>query len=179
MRITAVFLLAGALSPIALAAQTFKPSASPMSDSVRQLLARDSKNLIAAAELLPPDKYGYHPTDAQMTFGQLIAHIVLTNVALCSGISGTAAPDTPKFTGTEAKDVLVGAIKQSFEYCTQSLAAVNDKQLGEEATIFGRASGQPKAMVMVTMATDWADHYSTAASYLRLNGIMPPTAKPK
>jgi hypothetical protein len=23
------------------------------------------------------------------------------------------------------------------------------------------------------------DHYSTAASYLRLNGILPPTAEPK
>lgn len=56
MRITAVFLLAGALCPIALAAQTFKPSANPVSDSVRELLARNSKNLIAAAELLPPDK---------------------------------------------------------------------------------------------------------------------------
>jgi hypothetical protein len=33
--------------------------------------------------------------------------------------------------------------------------------------------------VMVTLAVDWADHYSTAASYLRLNGILPPSAQPK
>jgi len=31
---------------------------------------------------------------------------------------------------------------------------------------------------MMTMAVDWADHYSTAASYLRQNGILPPTAPP-
>jgi len=24
---------------------------------------------------------------------------------------------------------------------------------------------------------DWADHYSQMANYLRLNGILPPTAK--
>jgi hypothetical protein len=24
---------------------------------------------------------------------------------------------------------------------------------------------------------DWADHYSAAAIYLRLNGVLPPTAK--
>ena len=29
------------------------------------------------------------------------------------------------------------------------------------------------------IAADWADHYSTAASYLRMNGILPPTAQPK
>jgi hypothetical protein len=32
---------------------------------------------------------------------------------------------------------------------------------------------------MITIATDWADHYSTAASYLRLNSILPPTARSK
>jgi hypothetical protein len=25
---------------------------------------------------------------------------------------------------------------------------------------------------------DWADHYSQLANYLRLNGILPPTARP-
>jgi hypothetical protein len=41
-------------------------------------------SLAAAAELLPADKYGYQPTPPQMTFGDLIARIVQTNVALCS-----------------------------------------------------------------------------------------------
>ncbi len=27
------------------------------------------------------------------------------------------------------------------------------------------------------IASDWADHYAEAAMYLRLNGILPPTAK--
>jgi len=29
------------------------------------------------------------------------------------------------------------------------------------------------------IAEDWADHYSTAAAYLRQNDILPPTAQPK
>jgi hypothetical protein len=32
---------------------------------------------------------------------------------------------------------------------------------------------------MLILAADWADHYSTAASYLRLNQILPPTEQPK
>jgi hypothetical protein len=40
--------------------------------------------------------------------------------------------------------------------------------------------GRSRVAAMVTIATDWADHYSTAASYLRLNGILPPSApRPK
>jgi hypothetical protein len=84
MRLLTTFVLVAALWPILLAAQEFKMSANPVSDAVRQLLARDSRNLIASAELLPADKYSYRPTPAQMTFGQLMVHIVQTNVTLCS-----------------------------------------------------------------------------------------------
>jgi hypothetical protein len=31
---------------------------------------------------------------------------------------------------------------------------------------------------MISITDDWADHYSTQAAYLRLNGILPPTAQP-
>jgi hypothetical protein len=43
----------------------------------------------------------------------------------------------------------------------------------------GRRTGQSRATALITIANDWADHYSTAAAYLRLNGILPPSARPK
>jgi len=45
--------------------------------------------------------------------------------------------------------------------------------------MFGRQTGMSRANALLTIVIDWADHYSTAASYLRLNGILPPTAQPK
>ena len=98
MRLMTTMMIA-ALWPISLGAQTFTPSTNPVSDTVREMLARDSKSLIASAELLPADKYGYRPTPAQMTFGQLFAHIVQTNIALCSALSDAASP----MTGEELK----------------------------------------------------------------------------
>ena len=110
--------------------QTFTPSANPVSDAARARLARESKNLIAAAELLPADKYAYQPTPAQMTFGDLIAHIVQTNVALSSAASGTPAPISPaeikKIAGTDGKDSLVAAMRKSFDYCTEALTKLQD-----------------------------------------------------
>jgi DinB superfamily len=163
--------------PMVLQAQMPVGSANPVSDTVRQFLARDSKNLIASAELMPADKYGYHPTPAQMTFGQLIAHVVQTNEFLCSAIAGTpkAPPTTP--TATDPKDALVKAIKDSFDHCAAALASVNDSQLGDPIAM-GRGPSPPRAYMMITIAADWADHYSTAASYLRLNGLLPPSAQP-
>ncbi len=180
--IATLMAIATALSS-AVAAQTFKPSPNPVSDSVRALLARDSKNLVASAELIPPEKYGYRPTPAQMTFGDLIVHIVQTNVALCSAIAGTKPMLSPeemqKLSGTDRKENLDQSLKQTFDYCTESLSKITDSQLGEEGTMFGRPSGQSRATMLVTIVADWADHYGTAASYLRLNGILPPTAQPK
>ena len=189
MRIIATVVLAGALSSTTAAGQEFKPSSNPVSDAVRRALARDSKNLIGAAELMPADKYSYKPTPAQMSFGQLIVHIVQTNVFLCSAIAGAppavdryptfTPPLLKKMSETEPKDTLVGAIKQSFEYCTEALAKATDSQLAEQAMMFGQPAPLSRADTMVVIAADWADHYSTAASYLRLNNILPPSAQPK
>lgn len=178
MRTLTTCALVGLLATVGVHAQMSKMPASsknPVSDTIRQMLAQDQKNLVGSAQLMPADKYGYHPTPAQMTFGHLVMHVAQSNASLCKGISGMAAPDFSKLKETDPKATLVKAITESFDYCTKALANVNDTQLGAEAMRFGRPS--TKAAVMITIAADLADHYSQAAGYLRLNGILPPTAR--
>jgi hypothetical protein len=55
---------------------------------------------------------------------------------------------------------------------------VGDAKLGDELTLFGGRKGT-KAAAVIALTSDWADHYSAAAMYLRLNGLLPPTAKAK
>lgn len=157
----------------------FKLSSNPVSDAVRQALAQHSAHLVAAAESMPADKYGFHPTEGQMTFGTLVVHIVQTNSAICSAIGDVPVPDVLKLAATESKDVLVAAIRKSFAFCSDALARVTDARIGEEVSLGGRRTGMSRASAMITIASDWADHYSTAASYLRLNGILPPSASPR
>src|SRR5829696_3288579 len=162
------------------AAQEFKPSANPVSDFVRQQVAQQSKNLVQSAELMPAEKYGYHPTEPQMTFGKLVVHVVQTNTMLCAGIGNVPADaGVMKLSDTAPKDALVAAIRQSFAFCTEALAKLADAQLAEEVSMMGRRTGMSRAAALVTISNDWADHYSTAAAYLRLNAILPPSARPK
>ena len=168
--------LVALLWPAALSAQTRGTSANPVSDTVRQFLEGHSKNLVQAAELMPADKYAYHPTAAQMTFGQLVVHVVQTNEFLCSAIAGSPKAPPMNMAGTDPKDALIKALKDSFEHCTTALAGVSDSQLADPIAM-GRGSTPPRASLMITITADWADHYSTAASYLRLNGLLPPTAQ--
>jgi uncharacterized damage-inducible protein DinB len=159
-------------------AQAAPTSKSPVSDAVRSLVDRASKNIVAAAQEMPADKYSFHPTAAQMTFGHLVVHMAGSNNFLCSKISGTAAPAGDKLSDTDPKDKLVSALKASFDFCTQALANVDDSNLGEQLTLFGSRT-TTRAGAMIALTNDFADHYSTAAAYLRANDLLPPTAQKK
>jgi hypothetical protein len=54
---------------------------------------------------------------------------------------------------------------------------VNDSDLGTKVPFFGN-SEVSRAQAMFAAVEDWGDHYSQLAIYLRLNGLLPPTAKP-
>jgi hypothetical protein len=85
MRLIAIFVAAGMFTAITAgpsAAQTYTAPANPVSDAVRNQLKTHAAYLIAAAERFPQEKYDYRPTPAQMTFGQLVAHVAQTNMAI-------------------------------------------------------------------------------------------------
>jgi len=73
------------------------------------------------------------------------------------------------------KEQLVARLKESFAFCDQALAKLDDAKLSENLTVFGMT--MTRAHVILITAGDWADHYSQEANYLRQNGKLPPTAK--
>src|SRR5271155_1168641 len=170
--------MVAASAPLGLA-QTAAPEVvdNPLSTSVKVQMARASKNMVAGAEAMPADKYGFKPMPDMISFGHLVVHIAETNTTLCSKLSGTPAPEG-KMEETDGKDKLVAGVKASFDYCSTALANLDDSKLGEPVAIFGGRM-VPRAAAWLILSGSWADHYSEEAVYLRLNGILPPTAQPK
>ena len=162
--------------PAARAQESSAPVANPVSTTVKNQLPRFSKNIVAAAESMPADKYGFKPAPEMNSFGHLMIHIVQSNNTLCSKISGATAPD-PKVADTDGKEKLVAALKSSFEFCTTALANVDDSKLGESMVLFGNRPAS-RAAALIGLSDGWSDHYGAQAIYLRLNGILPPTAQP-
>jgi uncharacterized damage-inducible protein DinB len=150
----------------------------PVSEAFRDNAKKAGQNLMAAAEEFPADKYAYKPTPAQMSVGDIVVHLAQGNDYLCGAIGGTKAPQRAKLAGTESKDQLVAALKETFAFCDRALASLDDSKLGEQLPFFGGKT-QSRAAVMTLTTGDWADHYSQFAIYLRLNGMLPPTAKKK
>ena len=150
--------------------------ANPVSGFVKAGVARYEKNMVAAAEAMPAEKYGYKPMPEMNSFGHLIMHIAESNNTLCAKISGQTAPDV-KYVDTNPKDKLVATLKDSFAFCTSALAKVDDSKLGEQFVLFGNRPIS-RGGALVALGGSWTDHYATQAIYLRLNGILPPTAQP-
>ena len=151
-------------------------SKSPVSDVLRQMLAGREKNTVAAFEEMPADKFDFKPTPDQMTFGHLAAHIADANNHFCANVGDVPAPKGEELKGTEGKEKLITAMKASFDFCRTALDKADDAKLNDNITWF---DGKPRsrAWAFVGLASSWADHYGAAAMYLRLSGLMPPTAK--
>ncbi len=147
-----------------------------MATAIREAEQGRSKNMVAAAEEMPADKYSFKATPDQMTFGHLTLHISEANYVFCSKIGGVPAPELPKLAEADPKDKLVERVKSSFDFCTTALAKLDDSNLAETVTLFGEQKAS-RAAAILRLAAAWADHYSQEATYLRLNGHLPPTAK--
>lgn len=161
---------------LALASAGAAQSKSPVSDALRQMLGGREKNIVAAFEVMPANKYDYKPSAQQMTFGHLAAHIAEANYYFCANAADVPEPKVEEMKGTEGKDKLVAAMKASFEFCHTALDKADDAKLNGDIKWFD-GKPKPRAWAALGLAGSWADHYGAAAMYLRLNSLLPPTAK--
>ena len=171
-----LLLAASAVAQTAPAQTAPAQTKNPVSTALRDILPSRQKNTIAAVEAMPADKFNYKPTAEQMTFGHLVAHMVEANYAVCSGAAAVTAPKVEEVKETDTKDKLVAALKASFDFCADALSKMDDSKLGEMIAGMGPQL-LSRARFALGIASNWADHYAEAAMYLRLNGVLPPTAK--
>lgn len=158
--------------------QTAAPVKDPVTASLRILLPRSRNNILGAITAMPADKFNYKPTPDQVTFAHLVVHIIAANNGLCAKAADVAAPKVEEVKETDSKDKMLAAATASFDFCGEALGKMDDSKLGDTVELFGGHQG-PRALLALAVASGWADHYAAAAQYLRLNGILPPSAQPK
>ena len=163
-------------APVAARAQA--APANPVVASAREIFERQSKFIAAAADEMPADKYSYHPTPEQWSFGKIVSHVAVVDFLVCSMISGTPMPQNEKVAETDSKEKMASALQASFNSCSNALANLRDSQLGDTVKFFGGRE-VPRARALFELTGDLEDHYSQLAGYLRLNGLLPPSAKPR
>ena len=161
------------LAASAIAQTTCAQSKNPVSTALRDILPGRQKNTVAA---MHAENLSYKPSADQMTFGRLVVHMAETNNLLCAKVAAVPAPKVEEAKDTDSKDKLILALKASFDFCSEALANMDDSKLAETTEGFG-GKQVTRAWLSLILAGTWTDHYAEAAMYLRLNGVLPPTAK--
>jgi uncharacterized damage-inducible protein DinB len=167
-----------ALPAIGNGQQPMQPQAAgPFAAAMLQVWTRAARNMPAAGDDMPAEKFTFKPTDGQMSFAHVLAHETQSNETLCRAIAGTggtpseAAPDS-----TAPKEQILARLRTSFETCRDVVSKLTEASLGDSVPFFGGRKAT-KATAAVYLVTDWADHYAQAAAYLRAAGILPPSAR--
>jgi DinB superfamily len=148
----------------------------PVAAAFRHAFAEARPNLIGAAEAMPDSGYRYRPTPKQMRFGAIVLHVAESNDWGCGIIGGVKPPHRAALDSTAGKAALVARLRASFDFCQAALAGLTDDHLGQIVWRFPNDS-MTRARAIVGVAGDWEDHYAAMAIYLRLNGVLPPTAR--
>lgn len=147
----------------------------PVAGTIRAMTQEEARNLSAAAADMPAGRYRFRPTQGQRTFAEIVVHIHDDDRTTCGAIAGRPAPAEAPLLAGAPKDSLLAALDRSLKFCDEALAAADDAALGDSVSWYGDRVVRARALVGIVQ--DWASHYSQLAMYLRLNGILPPTAR--
>ncbi len=124
---------------------------------------------------MPEAKFAFKPTPEVRSFGQLIGHVAGSQYMFCAAALGepARAEDNIEKTTTSKAD-LIAAMKASTAYCEKAYA-MSDAATQAGITMFGQK--QTKLWALITNASHTGEHYGNIVTYLRLNGMVPPSSK--
>jgi len=149
-----------------------------MATSVTNMHMTIRRNLIEAAEAMPPADYAFKPTPQVRSFAELVGHVAVANFYFCAMAKGEAPPSQVNFERTVSdKPGLVKALGDALNYCDGVYKETTDANANQQVKIAGPGgSGQStRALVLMFNVTHNNEHYGNVVVYLRLKGIVPPS----
>jgi uncharacterized damage-inducible protein DinB len=143
--------------------------------------------LLMAFDSLPANRYDYRPTPVQQSIGQIAQHLETANYGLCTMFGAEKHALSAKDSLADTikarwpKDTLIARVRASLVFCAAAVQGLTDAQLADEFTVDTPGGPQIvlRARYLMLLITDLAEHYSQLASYMRLLGLVPPSALPR
>jgi hypothetical protein len=161
-------------APLAVQAQAATDRAGP--DGVVTQFVRFANifghRLVLAFDSIPAERYGYKPMPVQQSIGYIAQHLEDANYSLCERFGNLKHARTAKDSLADTvkaqwpKDTLVARLKTSLRFCDDAMERLT------------RVDSPALAANLLAFETDLAEHYSQLAVYMRLLGMVPPSALP-
>ena len=137
------------------------------------------EKLIALANAMPADKYGWKPGEGVRSTGEVFNHVAAANYFLPTfwgaKVPAGVNPQTleKEMSGDKAKTVEV--LTKSFDNLREAILAVPDSDLDRKIKMFGQDATVRDAMMV--LASHAHEHLGQSIAYARSNGVVPPWSK--
>lgn len=156
------------LTPLSASAQN------PLVESLRWLFDRTSENVMASAEMLDEQMYAYRPTDEVRSTGQILAHVAFSQYQFCAAAAGESNPNAENFEETRTtKASIVQALEAGFAYCAGVFDRTTDSGASRPVNFLGQNTA---GGILAFNSAHNYEHYGNLVTYMRLNGIVPPSS---
>jgi uncharacterized damage-inducible protein DinB len=180
--------LAVLIAALALQAPPSPERSQPVVSELATAFTVVAEDLRAAADKMPAERYGYRPAEGVRSFGQVIAHLVGGHFLYCSQAAGRRMEaglarrmnelrpfsDVATAAGARAyaKEELVPLLAESIEFCRTAYA-----ERGAAAADAATPLSAAAARALVGNVAHDNEHYGNLVTYLRLNGLVPPSTE--
>jgi hypothetical protein len=155
---------------------------------IKFVLDYQEKQVLAVAEAMPKEKYGFVPAAGEFkgvrSFAEQLKHIAADNYLLGAGILEEKAPGNtgPRESGSSAvqtKQQIIAYLKDSFAYMRRAADAIDDAKAPiptPPISPWPDGTATRLGVAIEDCVHTW-DHYGQLVEYLRMNGIIPPASR--
>jgi hypothetical protein len=154
--------------------------------------------LLALADTVPEERYGWKPAEDARTFSAVLVHIAAGNLMLLCR-AGVSAPEVVEICGAIESDspaqwaavirktlelertltgkaAVLALIKRSFATVERCFGATTEEELGKAANFFGEQTTQRR--LYLRMLAHSHEHMGQAIAYVRCMGMKAPWPDP-
>jgi hypothetical protein len=132
-------------------------------------------NVLKAAEKMPEMDFQYRPTPDIRTFARIVNHITEAQFHTCTALNGTKFDPKSVPGDMVDKAAILTGLKASFDECDKAYGALTDATITDILTV------GPNKRSRIGLAWGNVSHdneqYAELSTYLRLKGLVPPTAE--
>ncbi len=142
--------------------------------SAHQMYNTAKQYLLASAEQVPEDLYDYRPAEEVRSFGQIIGHMANAFYGFCTTALGERPSMQENYEQRTSKAGLIEALQGAIEFCDRAHEAAYGAP-DEMVSLFGNQV--PRTHVLVFNAAHAFEHYGNLVTYMRANGMVPPSSQ--
>jgi uncharacterized damage-inducible protein DinB len=153
------------------------PPANPLVTTSKTVYGISKDDILRSVDKIPDALWSFQPTKEVRTVAQLFAHVADGQYEFCGVVAEgkSVSKDVEKTSKTKAE--IVPALKEAFAYCDAAYAKMTDANAADLVSFGGMRITKLGAMDFNTAHN--MEHYGNLVTYMRINGIVPPSSEPR